>query len=237
MNQKASQLLKSNTFLISTLPVFSVALSFIFEAGFISYYGIPYSIIYIDINKTLIALSIISISAFSVWQFFTVLKNLSDRGGKLISSICIALIPSAFFAILFLLIELYTALWLCLAMFLFTAGYSYWLLYKPERLDEKLNTEQDNPVSKAAKEFLFYSILITMAVYTIGHRQAADKTSYFLLGKEEALIEIYGDKAVTIGFNSETGVLTGKVKIFQIDSSGFTGETKKIGKLTKAKQY
>jgi hypothetical protein len=76
-----------------------------------------------------------------------------------------------------------------------------------------------------------------MAVYTIGHRQAADKTSYFLLGKEEALIEIYGDKAVTIGFNSETGVLTGKVKIFQIDSSGFTGETKKIGKLTKAKQY
>lgn len=121
-------------------------------------------------------------------------------------------------------------------MFFFTTGYSYWLLYKPERLDEQLNNEQDSPASKAAKEFLFYSILISMAVYTVGHRQAADKTSYFLLGKEEALIEIYGDKAVTIGFNSETGVLNGKVKIFQIDSAGFTGETQKIGKLTKAKR-
>lgn len=83
---------------------------------------------------------------------------------------------------------------------------------------------------------MFYSILIALAVYTIGHRQAADKTSYFLLGKEEALIEIYGDKAISIGFNSETGVLNGKVRIFQIDSSGLTGETKTTGKLIKSKQ-
>lgn len=83
---------------------------------------------------------------------------------------------------------------------------------------------------------MFYSILIALAVYTIGHRLAADKTSYFLLEKEEALIEIYGEKAISIGFNSETGVLNGKVRIFQIDSSGLAGETKKIGKLTKSKQ-
>ncbi|MCQ4296309.1 hypothetical protein NAU58_12025 [Pseudomonas stutzeri] len=233
MNQKLSQLLRSNTFLISCLPVISVALSFIFEAGFISYYGVPYSIIYIDINKIFIALSLILISAFSLWQFFTTLKKLSDRGGKLTSSICIALIPSTFLSILFLFAGIYTALWLCLALFLLTAGYSYWLLYKPERLHDHLNTEQDSSTSKIAKEFLFYSMLITLSVYTIGHRQAADKSSYFLLGKEEALIEIYGDKAVSIGFNSETGVLNGKVRIFQIDSSGFTGETKRIGKLTK----
>ncbi|MCQ2040928.1 MULTISPECIES: hypothetical protein [Stutzerimonas stutzeri subgroup] len=236
MNHKVSQLLRSNTFLLSCLPVFSVALSFIFEAGFMSYYGVPYSVIYIDINKTLIALSLISISTFAFWQFLVFLKRLSDRGGNLISSICIALIPSTFFAILFLLLEAYKALWICLALFLFTAGYTYWLLYKPERLDEQLNAEQESPTLKVAKEFLFYSILIALAVHTIGHRLAADKISYFLLEKEEALIEIYGDKAISIGFNSETGVLNGKVRIFQIDSSGLTGETKKIGKLTKSKQ-
>jgi len=213
-----------------------VALSFIFEAGFMSYYGVPYSVIYIDINKTLIALSLISISTFAFWQFLVFLKRLSDRGGNLISSTCIALIPSTFFAILFLLLEAYKALWICLALFLFTAGYTYWLLYKPERLDEQLNAEQESPTLKVAKEFLFYSILIALAVHTIGHRLAADKISYFLLEKEEALIEIYGDKAISIGFNSETGVLNGKVRIFQIDSSGLTGETKKIGKLTKSKQ-
>ena len=236
MNQKVSQLLRSNTFLLSCLPVVSVALSFIFEAGFMSYYRVPYSVIYIDINKTLIALSLISISAFTFWQFLILLKKLSDRGGNLISSICFALIPSTFFAVLFLLIEAYTALWICLALFLFTAGYSYWLLYKPERLDEQLNVEQESPILKVAKDFLFYSIFIALAVYTIGYRQAADKTSYFLLGKEEALIEIYGDKAISIGFNSETGVLNGKVRIFQIDSSGLTGETNKTGKLIKSKQ-
>ncbi|RRV11849.1 hypothetical protein EGJ28_10605 [Stutzerimonas xanthomarina] len=201
-----------------------------------SYYGVPYSVIYIDINKTLIALSLISISTFAFWQFLVFLKRLSDRGGNLISSTCIALIPSTFFAILFLLLEAYKALWICLALFLFTAGYTYWLLYKPERLDEQLNAEQESPTLKVAKEFLFYSILIALAVHTIGHRLAADKISYFLLEKEEALIEIYGDKAISIGFNSETGVLNGKVRIFQIDSSGLTGETKKIGKLTKSKQ-
>lgn len=228
--------LKTEAFLLSAIPAIVIVVSFVFEVGYLSFYGVPLSVVEIDVHKIIVSCACLIILFYWIAEVISGLMKIARKFSKVVGAFFVSLVPGLIIALFALLFKAYLVLWAAAAAVL--------LLYLPLAIelrrdrykkDEDVERDQGSLVGRA-KEFLLGGAVVFGLSYGVGYSVASDKVKYFVVGDDRALIEMYGDTAVLAYFGGQKGMhtLTGEIELVNLAEFQLKGRFQRLGPLTPA---
>lgn len=241
--------------LIALFTGFSYMVAFTYEAGYASFYNIPWHLISMSITNILICLMIIFAVAFitfntinSIW----IILPVPDRPIKyfirrFLIFLMILFIPTLLFFNKFL----YWLISICLAIFLGLFEFLFPLFSQKDKASyEAKLVAQANYDYEEGKRLLWHSIdkrygrflvnalifgfIALSSAYCLGFKNASEKTSYYIFvsSPERVVLAIYGDTIISAPFNRKTREIEPQLWVSKIsENNNIIMQSEKVGKL------
>jgi len=229
--------LKAEAFVLSAIPAAAIAVSFIFEMGYLSFYGAPLSVIEVDIYKVIVSCVSLIVLFYLIVEIFSILFGLAGKFNKTVGAFFVSLIPGVLITLFAMLFKLYILYWLAAGVVLLFYLFVIAELRRERSTDEKLPKSAEHVLAGKIKEFLFFSFIVAGLSFGVGYNIAMDKTKYFVINDNRVLVELYGEKVVLAYFKSqkEERTLTGVVELANLSDSQLKGRIQRLGPLLPAK--
>lgn len=224
--------IKNEAFLLSAIPAAAIIVSFIFEAGYLKFYGVPLGVANIDIYKVIVSCLCLLSFFYLIGEVFYLVMGFAERYRGLVGIFFISLIPAGIFSLFAILFGLHFFFWFALSAFVIFFLYGWLCLREKAKKQEEPKEESIGLLDKI-KGFIFLSLLAFGVSFGVGYRLALDKVVYFVVDGDKVLVEIYGDKVVLAKIKDEDGIskLTGQVEILSLGGYELKGELRRLGKL------
>lgn len=228
--------IKNEAFLLSAIPAAAIIVSFIFEAGYLKFYGVPLGVANIDIYKVVVSCLCLLSFFYLIGEVFYLVMGFAERYRGLVGIFCISLMPAGVLSLFAILYGLYFLFWFALGAFVIFFVYG-WLYLRDKTKRQEMKEEDDIKLIDKIKGFILLSLLAFGVSFGVGYRVALDKVVYFVVGDGKVLVEIYGDKVVLAEIINENGIsrLTGQVEVLGLGDYELKGELKRLGKLKAVK--
>ncbi len=194
--------------LIALIPASGYTIAFCYEAGYCSYFGIPFQVISLEITSVFIALLglAVGLSLYSViFWILDVVFLMHEIYYQQISSIALPWLILTFFIGIYCELAVYI-LWLSLSVSLFGL-----FTHLKKRFPSVLGRFEQAPAKTVTPQFPFIplhhdafrvllgAIVLITASFDVGYNSAATQQGFFVTG-DEFLARLYGDTAVRMRF-------------------------------------
>jgi len=230
----------SEGMLLGAIPVAVYAMGYSYESGFLSFYGIPTSLISIDAAAMVSSALFGAIYAFALLLWVSLSVDSSASDSYVEKSLGLIMLYFGFFPVLFMLLQgskyLTVAMGMSFGMMLLIV-----LLRKLEtkwnwlrRVSIKLHMTLSGNFNSANEEFpsavnalrkggaiVLIAMIPFLLAYIAGQNNAKALTLYNIISNELgelAVIRIYGDKIIAIPFDRKAQTFSREFVIFEIGS-------------------
>ncbi|WAJ35873.1 hypothetical protein OU800_14710 [Pseudomonas sp. GOM7] len=229
--------LKAEAFLLSAIPMVAIAASFFFEIGYLGFYGVPPNVIEVDLYTVIISCMCLVFLLYVVVEIFYTVINFARKSNKHLTAFCISLIPSLMVLLFAGLYRVSQLLWLALAFFVIFYLYVLDLIKQKGSVEVEAKKDESLILVDKFKGFLFVAILMAGLSLGVGYNVALEKVSYFVVGDDKVLVEIYGDNVVLAYFKASDsgGILTGEIEVVKLSEYTLKGEQQNLGKVRSVK--
>ncbi|MGE6659348.1 hypothetical protein ACQKEK_01185 [Pseudomonas sp. NPDC077408] len=229
--------LKAEAFVLSAIPAAAIAVTFIFEMGYLSFYGAPLAVIEVDVYKVIVSCVCLIVLFYSVIEAFSLIFGLARKSNKFVGAFLVSLIPGVLISLFAILFKFYFLFWIAagaVALFYLIVMLE---LRRDRPTDENLPKSEDHVLAGKIKEFLFFSFIVAGLSFSAGYNIASDKVKYFVINQNRVLVEIYGNKVVLAHFNSQKKerTLTGEIELASLSDTQLIGRNQRLGPLFPAK--
>lgn len=244
----------SDGLLLGVMPVFVYGMGYSYESGYVSFFGVPTSLISIDAPAMVSAALFGAMYAFVLLLWITSSVDSSASNSYVGKSIGLIMMYFGFFVVLYFMIKgteylTFTIAALFVVMLLIVLlekleGKWVWLrrffMRIHSKLSESLDYEEKAPVSAADKlremgAILFIALLPFVLAYIAGKNNAKEQAIFSVISSkigDLAVVRIYGDRIIGIPFDRKDKEFSKEFVILKSESiSERLFKSQKIGPL------
>lgn len=231
-----SKFLTKDAVVLALIPLAGSLISVTFEAGYLSFYGAPATLVHLDLPQIVTASLFVAVVLAVLIAFFeiviAIVRGKHPVRRSLASPLSVALFGGPFIAFIhwpstkwwwfFGFILILAILELIPPLFAGSGSYVDRLSAKVASDDRHLNDmsgKEDRNLSfiKTALAFLIFGSFL---VYLVGRDYAEKKSGYFVLdGSNDILVTNYGDVMVLKSYNPTTKEIGNDLLLMKVDSS------------------
>lgn len=246
-----NNLLKSEGILLAIIPFIGTLIGFVFEAGYVSYYDIPLSIIRMDFNRIITSTTLVSLFFITWFIGLHFAFSLSASTNAIVRALFIPTVKYLIFTPFFYAIPEIPHRWIMLGTFFVLevllyllppvfhrkAGATY--MKKLSEYTVEIDTIEGIKGKREAKIYdSFFLILIaSVLIFGIGRNTANNKEYYWILERfpNMFVVGFYGDTAILKEYEDSSKVIKEKMILIDIKSEkGNVYTNVKTGMLTRA---
>lgn len=223
--------------MLSAIPAAAIAVTFIFEMGYLSFYGAPLAAIEVDVYKVIISCVCLIVLFYSIIEIFSLLLGLAGKSNKVVGAFFVSLIPGVLISLFAILFKVYFLFWIATGVVALFYLFVIIELRRERSTDENPQNSEEHVLVGKIKEFLFFSFIVAGLSFSVGHNIAMEKIKYFVVDENRVLVEIYGDKVVLAYFEiqNKERALTGEIELASLSDSQLKGRSQRLGPLLPAK--
>ncbi|MCQ4274661.1 hypothetical protein [Stutzerimonas degradans] len=229
--------LKAEAFVLSAIPAAAIAVTFIFEMGYLSFYGAPLAAIEVDAYKVIISCVCLIVLFYSIIEIFSILLGLAGKFNKIVGAFFVSLIPGVLISLFAVLSKIYFLFWIAAGVVVLFYIFVIIELRRERSTDENLPKSEEHVLAGKIKEFLFFAFIVAGLSFSVGYNIAMEKIKYFVADENRVLVEIYGDKVILAYFKiqNKERALTGEIELASLSDSQLKGRSQRLGPLLPAK--
>lgn len=241
------RIINSEAIWLAAVPFIGSLVSLAFEAGYLSFYGVPVTFVHLDLPQ-IAAASVFVAVVVAMLAFLSEIVFATVRGEHPVRQALVSPLFKAFFFFPFVLLgPLPATKWLY--FFGFALAFVVLELVPPifsrrdgsylVRLAAQVKEDRDadgkqEPLMEHVKGIFGLTAMAGLLVFLIGFDYASDKGRYFVAGTgDKVMVANYGDLFVFTSFDQRTGELGTELTITKLDS----GQLKLHERLGKLKRH
>lgn len=242
--QRFRRIINSEAIWLAAVPFVGSIISLAFEAGYLSFYGVPITFVHLDLPQiaaaSVFVIIVIAMLGFCYEMLFAIVRGDHPVRQALVSP----LFKGLFFFPFVLLLPLPAIKWTYLSGFvlifvllelvppIFSRRNASYLVRLSDQLKaNRVAEKKEEPFTEHVKGIFGLAMMSGLLVFLIGFDYASDKDHYFETDSgDKIMVANYGDLIVFKSFDRVTGTLGTELTIMKLDS-GHLSLKERAGKL------